>query len=301
MKALARRQAVPPIAAFISGISMGLLMAAPTAAQSPTDAGRVRIAYSAPKNPAHQPLHALLKEHRALEKLQQLLTPFRLPRTLTVRMKGCDGESNAWYVDDAVTVCYEYMDEIWSNAPKSTTSAGVAPIDAVLGPLYDVILHETAHALFDILKVPVFGKEEDAADQVAAYLMLQFGEGEARRLILGTAYAYNSDFQTPAPVASTDFSDEHGTPIQRFYNLLCIAYGANADLFADTVQKGYLPKARAEGCEDEYQQVVFAFEKLIGPHVDQTAVKKVVRQKLLPDVNARLPHRPGAPRSAEAN
>jgi hypothetical protein len=274
-------------------------VAAPAvAAQSSPGAGasEIRIAYVPPKSPAHRTLHAMLKEHRALEKLQLLLSPYRLPRTLTVKMEGCNGESNAWYVDDAVTVCYEYMDDIWANAPKTTTEAGVTPIDAVLGPLYDVILHETAHALFDLLKVPVLGREEDAADQISAYLMLQFGEAEARRLILGTAYAYKSDFKAVAPAASTDFADEHGTPTQRFYNLLCVAYGADAELFADMVDKGYLPKERAENCEDEYQQMAFAFEKLIGPHIDQTAAQKVVKQKLLPDANARLPHRPSTHR-----
>jgi hypothetical protein len=279
-------------------------IAAPaTAAQSSPGAGasRVRIAYVPPKTPVHRTLYAMLKEHRALEKLQLLLSPYRLPRTLTVKIEGCNGESNAWYVDDAVTVCYEYMDDIWSNAPKATTEAGVTPIDAVLGPLYDVILHETAHALFDLLKVPVLGREEDAADQISAYLMLQFGEAEARRLILGTAYAYKSDFKAAAPGASTDFADEHGTPMQRFYNLLCIAYGADAELFADMVEKGYLPKERAENCEDEYQQVVFAFEKLISPHIDQTAAQTALKQKLLPDVNARLPHRPSATSPTRSN
>jgi hypothetical protein len=266
------------------------------AAQSSSGAGgsRIKIGYLPPKTAAHQALHRLLKEQRALEKLQQVLSPYRLPRTLTVKMEGCNGEANAWYVDDAVTVCYEYMDDIWANAPQSTTEAGVTPIDAVLGPLYDVILHETAHALFDLLKVPLLGREEDAADQISAFLMLQFGEAEARRLILGTAYAYKSDFKAAAPVTSTDFADEHGTPTQRFYNLLCIAYGADAELFADMVEKGYLPKARAEGCEDEYQQVAFAFERLLSPHIDQSAAQRVVKQKLLPDVNARLPHRPTA-------
>ena len=44
-----------------------------------------------------------------------------------------------------------------------------------------------------MLELPVFGREEDAADQLAAYILLQFGESEARRLIAGTAYAYHID------------------------------------------------------------------------------------------------------------
>ena len=33
-------------------------------------------------------------------------------------------------------------------------------------------LHETGHAAFDIFQVPLFGREEDAADLFAAYIML---------------------------------------------------------------------------------------------------------------------------------
>jgi len=48
-----------------------------------------------PTNPAHQPLYDLLKQHRTLEKLQQVFSPFRLPIDLTLRAIGCNGISNA--------------------------------------------------------------------------------------------------------------------------------------------------------------------------------------------------------------
>ena len=78
------------------------------------------------------------------------------------------------------------------------------------------------------------------------------------------------------------FADEHGTPVQRFYNLLCMAYGADPKLFADVVTKDFLPKDRAEGCEDEYHQVDFAMVKLIGPSVDWRLARKLHRQWLPP-------------------
>jgi hypothetical protein len=50
--------------------------------------------------------------------------------------------------------------------PVETTVDGVAPLDALVGPLLDTCLHEFAHAIFEMLRVPVLGREEDAADQV---------------------------------------------------------------------------------------------------------------------------------------
>jgi hypothetical protein len=137
-----------------------------------------------------------------------------------------------------------------------------------------VFLHEVGHAVFDYLSVPVLGREEDAADQFAAYVLLQFAESDARRLIYGVAYSYNIDASQPS-TKKHPYADEHGLPAQRFYNVLCMAYGADSKLFADLVDKKYLPSERAEGCADEYDQVIRALNKLIGPYIDQTRAKQV--------------------------
>ena len=62
----------------------------------------------------------------------------------------------------------------------------------------DVFLHEVGHAVFDYLDVPNTGREEDVADQFAAYLLLQFAKSDARRLILGVAYFTISTHQNRA-------------------------------------------------------------------------------------------------------
>jgi len=58
---------------------------------------RIGIEYEPPKNPAHQPLYEMLKEHRVLEKLQEIFSPFQLPIEVTFKIARCDGVSNAWY------------------------------------------------------------------------------------------------------------------------------------------------------------------------------------------------------------
>jgi hypothetical protein len=251
-------------------------------------ADRIDIEYVAPKSPGHQPVLELIKEHRTLEKIKHLLSPLRLPRRLLIKTEGCDGVSNAYYDDGAVTVCYEYLDDVWKNVPEEATPAGVAPIDALIGPVMDVFLHEAGHAVFDMLEVPLFGREEDAADQFSVYIMLKMEKDEARRLIMGTAYQYENDAQSSTvSMPRHKFADAHGTPLQRYFNVLCIAYGADKELFADFVAKGFLPKERAESCEDEYNQVEFAFDRLITPSIDQELASTLHRRWLLP-VDTRL-------------
>ena len=253
---------------------------------------RVDVEYVPPRSSAHNALYKLVREQRILEEIRDLLEPFRLPQRLLIRTEGCDGQVNAWYHDGIITVCYEYLDWVWQSAPKETTPAGVAPIDALAGPVVQIILHEAGHAVFDLLKVPIFGREEDAAVQFSAYIILQMGKEEARRLMGGAAYQYRSGVQSETEnVATKRFADAHGTMAQRFFNLLCLAYGADQELFKDVVADGYLPTGRAEGCSDEYAQVAYAFKTLIGSYVDRKLAAKW-QKNWLPPINSPPPPRP---------
>lgn len=244
---------------------------------------RIAIEYVPPKNPAHQPLYEMLKEHRVLERLQEIFSPFQLPIELTFKTVGCDGVSNAWYSRPTVTICYEYLAEIQRDMPKETTPAGVTPADAVLGQFFYAVAHEVGHAMFDLLNVPIFGHQEDAADQFAGYIILQFGKADARRLIGGAAHSYKKYVQNPTVTAPlTAFSDEHGPPAQRYYNLLCLAYGADPVLFADIVDMQYLPKERARLCRGQYGELNYAFHQLIAPHLDRQIAKQVMDKSWLP-------------------
>jgi Putative metallopeptidase len=277
---------------LLSAICASVLMMAQTpVSAAEVQTNRMKIDYVPPTNPAHQALYQLLKERRALEKLQTIFSPFRLPVDLTLRTIGCDGVSNAWYHRPEVSVCYEYLNEIYQTLPKETTAAGVTPADAILGQTFYVFGHEMGHALFDVLDLPLLGDAENAADHVSVYLMLQFGKDQAKGLITGAAYTYKKYVQgseVSAPLAA--FSDVHAAPAQRFYNMLCLAYGADPVLFADFVKgdtKDYIPKSRARNCKREYEQVTFAFRDLIVPHLDQQLAKQVLDKTWLPDVKVR--------------
>jgi len=272
--------------------ALAVLAAALPATAAPAPSDQIDIVYVPPKNPAHQPIYEALKAHHALEQTQTILSPFRLPRRLTIKVDDCDGQSNAWYEQGVITICYEYLEDVGNNAPTETFG-DFSPIDALAGPFFDVLLHEFGHALIELLALPVLGREEAAADQIAAYMMLQFGKDEVRRLIRGAAYAYRIDLEPPpVPPTMRAFASVHGTPAQRLYDLLCIAYGADPALFKDFVQGGHLPRERAENCEQEYAQVAYAFHTLVRPHIDRARAAKVLSRRWLPDVKAPPPHRP---------
>lgn len=261
------------LAAMAAAITL-MLFAAPAAARGKSN--QIQYEYVPPKDPAHQAIYEQMKQGRALEHLQELLSPLRLPYPLKLTVAGCDGVPNAWYSNEVVKVCYELLAEFLKHASKRELPMGITRADTILGPVLDVFLHETGHAVYDMLQIPILGRQEDAADQFAAYVMLRLPKQEARKLILGAAYGYNIQMpQGERVTMEVDaFSNEHSLPAQRAYNVLCIAYGADSKLFADVVELEFLPKKRAEICPYEYEDLTFAMDKLIRPHIDMKRAAK---------------------------
>jgi hypothetical protein len=259
------------------------LLALPARAQE-ARTNHIQIEYVPPKSPEYQSLMETLKANHALEMMQDIFSVFRLPSDLNLRTTEC-GMANAWYQRPTVTICYEYLNDIRKSIPAETTPQGITPTDAVLGQFFYVVAHEMGHAMFDMLNVPLWGRAEDAADQFATYIMLQFGKDSARRLIGGAAYSYKNYVNNPKVVVPLEaFSEVHGAPMQRFYNLLCMAYGADRETFSDLVANGYLPQARARNCRVEFGEANFAFQQTVRPSVDRDMAKKVLEGAWLPDV-----------------
>jgi hypothetical protein len=280
---LLRSMGVLLCATSMSFLSVSQVPATETDAQT----NRIKIEYFDPPNPALRGVYELVKKRRTLERIQEVFSAFRLPVELTIRTGSCEGVANAWYSRPAVTVCYEYFDQILQSLPAKPTPDGVTREDAVTGEAFYVLAHEMGHATFDVFTVPMLGDRESAADHFAGFMMLQFGGERARALITGAAYTYNSYMQNPDVMAPLKaFSDIHGAPEQRYYNLLCLAYGADPKLFADVVTKGQLPRSRAVDCKREYDQVAYGFQEFIAPHLDHQLEKQVLDKAWLPEIKA---------------
>jgi len=264
----------------------------PAAQEEP---GRIQIEYVPPKKAEYQKTYEAVKSRRVLERLKEIFTPFRLPEDLYIKTLECDGKPNTYFdrEEDRPTVklCYEYWKSIHDRLPKKPTTAGITPSEVIVGQFLFAAAHEVGHALFDIYNIPILGRQEDAADQFATYFILQFGGEPARRLILGAAYSYRGfvkqvtgDPKVTLPLVA--FSSDHGQPEQRFYNLICIAYGYDPKVFAGAVDKKWLPPTRAKVCELEYGNLRYAMKVSIDPHIDQVLAKKVVEAGFAPPSGA---------------
>jgi hypothetical protein len=270
------RSLVPALAVMAT-----LTVASPAGAQGAPQSAPIEIEYVKPLDPYLLPVYERVKNRHILEELKRFLSPLILPVTLRLRYLQCN-ETNSFWAGrvEGLKLCYELVDWVERLAPATTTPDGFTREDAIVGGIVSVALHEMGHAAFDLFNVPIFGREEDAADQVSAFLMMQFGPDVALRAMSGTAYQYQSQAKE-LPYTGSMFSDVHGTFEQRFYNYLCIAYGAQPATFQRYVDSKLLPQTRAVDCAREYQQVKRAFDKTILPNVDQELMKKVQAMKVL--------------------
>jgi hypothetical protein len=262
---------------------LAALFAASASAQTeaPRFTDQIRGVLVSPTEPRHRAIYGMLQERDVLGVVRSILSPFRLQRELTIEIKGCDGDEDTYYGDGVVTLCYEYIELLQRHSPKVGTPGGISRADALFGAIIDTLLHEAGHGIFDILETPVLGREEDAADFFSAYIMLQFPSEHAWRLFEGVAFMFASEARTALakPFGIGDYAGEHGLQPQRYYRLLCMAYGSDPQAFAQAAIDGGLSSRRRGGCVEEFGLQRRAFDKLIIPHIDGA-----VREKTLAEI-----------------
>ncbi|PSM31704.1 hypothetical protein BVG81_004055 [Haliangium sp. UPWRP_2] len=128
-----------------------------------------------------------------------------------------------------IRVCYELIPEV--NQLLGKPRAQWFEIDsATRAFLMFAMLHEMAHALIKNLGIPVAGREEDAADQLALLFMTQAPDRELAHRILRApaAFFFRHSIEVEGP-AGHDASDEHGSSAQRAADVLCLLYGRHPD------------------------------------------------------------------------
>jgi hypothetical protein len=287
--------------AVVVAVGLSMAFVSPAAAQQTAPIApneNIVINYMPPKTAALMGVYERLKSCDVLETLQQFLAPLKLSRPLEVRFEECGTATVPYKPNGPATVCYEYVDQIENNAPKVpkvtlTSSPGrpeessvITKASAIIGPVVQAVLHQAALAVFDNLNIPIWGRRDDAADRVAAFLMLQFGPDVAWETIAGTAWFLAAS--TGAPV---NFADARGAIAQRYYTTLCMAIGweytsrkASEEpkfryYFAQPRTSGALPAQRVANCPKEYETLKRGFDALFVPHITSSLLERVRSQE----------------------
>ena len=233
------------------------------------------VMYFPAESPASENGLLKLKEWNYLEAIAEAVqTGFRLPKPLNLVGRPC-GEPNAFYVPDekSIFICYELVDLIVRQADKAKgpDRRKKLPEESrallAVGAVTFITLHEMGHALIDILELPVTGREEDVADQIATFLTLRELKDEEEQefafwTVVGGSWFFD---MLGSQRLNSNMADEHSLDGQRVYNIACWTYGSDPRRYAELGHWFNGATDRLLRCEAEHVQMHHALTKLIGP------------------------------------
>ena len=198
-------------------------------------------------------------------------TAFRLPRALPVRVREC-GVVNAFYnpADHTISVCHE----LWDDTIKLFKNAGMDDAKAselTHGMMTFTFMHEFGHALVGEFGLPITGKGEDAADEIATIILGYAGEMGPKAALSGATW-----FQAmaQAPNAHNVFYDEHSFNDQRVVSITCLLYGSDQKRYTKLMTALKIPQKRLNRCVRDYGDRLKAWNALLDPHARHPQKKK---------------------------
>ncbi|MCA9517431.1 MAG: hypothetical protein KC635_20965 [Myxococcales bacterium] len=234
-------------------------------------AGRLALRFEPTE---HRKLDALTREVGGSDLLAQVTRDIdravALPKDVALVFADC-GTDNAFYDDEnaTVTMCWELMGSMRDNMRREYRDPRDAR-DALYGAALFTLIHELGHAYVDLLDLPITGKEEDAVDQLATFMLVDSGDSGVEMALDG-ALSFVHDAEAEAQEAGEDAEpatwDEHATSEQRFFNVICWIYGSDPAAHSDLLEShgGALPDERADLCPDEWRRLSRAWTTLLAP------------------------------------
>ncbi|WP_052951451.1 DUF4344 domain-containing metallopeptidase [Devosia soli] len=130
-----------------------------------------------------------------------------------------------------------------------------------------VLYHEMAHLLVDQLRLPVLGREEDAADNVATWTLLNKRSPEADKALedaaqgwVLTGVAYDSGKY------EEDFAAAHSLDKQRAYQIVCMMVGSDDTAFKPIANEYAIATDRQDSCYWDYELVNRSLENVLEEH-----------------------------------
>lgn len=189
---------------------------------------------------------------------------FILPETLHVNFGGEDGPLYDPQTKE-ILIPYVFLEEIEQRFRKDNyEKTGVSIEEATTDALIHTLFHEFAHAIIDMHNLPVLGKEEDAADSLAVYLLIEHFDNGGE-MAISAADLFDLESDDTNILTDEDFWGEHSLDDQRYFSTLCQVYGSQPKEYDYIVKEALLSEERADLCIEEYDQIANSWFRLLVP------------------------------------
>jgi hypothetical protein len=123
-----------------------------------------------------------------------------------------------------------------------------------------VLFHELSHALIHEFDFPVLGEEEDAADTLAAIILISADDLDKKKrfpylpILLSAAEGHKLVWETGLERGNIDqyYWARHSLSVRRYHRIACLIYGSDPQRFRALLELTGMPEHRSDSCEAEY-------------------------------------------------
>ena len=147
-----------------------------------------------------------------------------------------------------------------------TEQQRIARVEFVAGNTLVLLLHELGHVLISEMRLPVLGREEDAADTYAALRMLMIGTSFSQHELAQAAHGwFLYDRRDQETGEKPLYYDEHNLSQQRAYQILCLMVGSDPDKFKSLADQMKMPESRQLTCKRDFTKTQQGWEAVLKP------------------------------------
>ncbi len=126
------------------------------------------------------------------------------------------------------------------------------------------LYHEVGHLLIDKMKLPLLGREEDAADNIATWILLQKGTPEANQALedaaegwMMTGMLYGDTYD------DDDYSAGYTPDRHRSMQIVCMMVGADGSAFRRVANSFSMAADRQRSCHFDYEVIDRSISSLL--------------------------------------
>lgn len=118
------------------------------------------------------------------------------------------------------------------------------------------LYHEVAHLLIDKLGLPVLGREEDAADNIATWILLQKKTPDANDALIDAARGWRLTGDSFDNIfTDDDYASGYSPERQRSLQIVCMMVGADGAAFRQVADRYAIHSARQDTCFYDYNML----------------------------------------------
>jgi hypothetical protein len=138
----------------------------------------------------------------------------------------------------------------------------------VVGNSLFVVLHELAHAATSMMKIPILGRREGAADIFAVIQLIKLDNAFTDGVLDAAANGwFMSDRRDKKTGETLLFYDEHGLNQQRAYQIVCLMVGSGEEKYQALADQVKLPKDRQKSCRGDFFDALEGWDAALMPHM----------------------------------